>query len=257
MYRIFIVLCMAILVLGLSISANAQILKDAVGIWTFDNISGDKVKDDSGNGNDGKFVGKPEIVAGKSGKAIKLNGTDSCIEVPDNNTLDLTDGLTMLGWFNWEGSGDGWQTLFCKGPMSGTNENYALFVNTGAGYFHFILTPPARTNIDSPGGVIKKNEWQFVAATWDSKTVKIYLDGKMIKEQGVAGKSTPNNNTLRIGHREGSPHWWKGMQDQMALFKKALTEAEINTIMRDGFAGLTAVEAENKLSTAWGQIKSQ
>lgn len=256
MYRILIVFCMFTLILSLSLTVNAQI-KDAVGIWTFDNIKGDTVIDDSGNGNHGKFVGKPEIVNGKFGKAIKYDGATQCVEVPDSDSLDLTEQVTMLCWYNWEGTGDGWQTFFSKGPMSGTNENYALFINSAGGYFHFILTPPGRINIDSPGGVIKKNEWQFVAGTWDGKTVKIYLDGKLIKEQAVAGKATPNDKSLRLGHREGSPHWWKGMQDEMGLFKRALTEAEINAIMKDGFAKFLAVEAKGKLSTTWGEMKSR
>jgi hypothetical protein len=258
MYRLSIVFCMVLLVLGLSLTSMAKDIPNAVGVWTFDDVSGEKVKDSSGKGNDGIFVGKPEFVAGKFGKAMKLNGTDSCIEVASNKTLDLTDQVTMLCWFNWGGTGDGWQTLFSKGPMSGTNENYALFINTTSGYFHFILTPGgARINTDSPGGLTKKNEWQFVAATYDGKMVRMYLDGTMIKEQALTGSSTPNASNLRLGNRETSPHWWSGMLDEMALFNTALTEAEINAIMKDGFAKFMAVEAKDKLSIAWGEIKSR
>lgn len=256
MKRLTVIVCL--LSLALSMVAFAKNIPNAVGIWTFDNVKGDTVIDDSGNGNDGKILEKAEIVDGKFGKAIKYNGSNQCVEVPDSDSLDITDAITMMCWFNWGGAGDGWQTFFSKGPMSGTNENWALFINTGGSYFHFILTPNgARINTDSPGGVIKVKEWQFVAATWDGKDIKYYLDGKMIKEAPLSGKSTPNTNTLRLGHREGSPHWWMGMQDEMAVFNKALSEDQINAIMKGGLVSFMAVEAKGKLPMTWGEIKSK
>lgn len=256
MRRLIIVFCMFLL--GLSLSANAKILSDAIGIWTFDDVKGETVKDSSGSGNDGQIIGKAEIVDGKFGKAIKYNGSTQCVEVPHNDILDLTEQVTMMCWFYWDGAGDGWQTFFSKGPMSGTNENWALFINTGGSYFHFITTPNgARINVDSPGGVIEVKKWQFVAGTYDGKNVRIYLDGEMIREQAMSGKMTPNTSALRLGHREGSPHWWMGMQDEMAVFKTALPEDQINAIMKEGLTKAGAVEARGKLSTVWGKIKSK
>jgi hypothetical protein len=258
MYRSITIVCMGLLILGLSLSSIAKTIPDSVGIWTFDNVKGDTVNDDSGKGNNGKIIAGGKIVDGKFGKAIQLDGTSQYVEVPDSDSLDITDAVTMMCWFFWDGAGDGWQTLFSKGPMSGTNENYALFINTASGYFHFILTPGgARLNTDSPNGVTKKGEWQFVAATWDGKNINFYLDGKMIKEAPLAGKSTPNTSTLRLGHREAAPHYWMGMLDEMAVFNKALPEAQINAIMKSGLVSFMAVEAKSNLSTAWGEIKSK
>jgi hypothetical protein len=242
--------------LVLTFSVTAQRVPDAVGIWTFDNVKGDTVLDDSENGNDGTILAGAEVEDGKFGSAIKYNGTNQCVEVPHSDSLDLVEQVTMMCWFNWDGAGDGWQTFFSKGPMSGTNENWALFINTGSGYFHFITTPNgARMNVDSPVGVLETGEWQFVAGTYDGEKVKIYLDGEMIKEQAMSGDMTPNTSNLRLGHREASSHWWMGMQDEMAVFSRALSEAEINSIMENGLQNFMAVEAKSKLPTVWGRIK--
>jgi len=256
MKRLTIIICL--LALALPITTFAGNIPGAVGIWTFDEVNGDTVIDSSGTGNDGTILADAEIVDGKFGKAIKLNGSTQCVEIEDNDTLDLVDGVTMMCWFYWGGAGDGWQTFFSKGPMSGTNENYALFTNTGSGYFHFILTPKgARLNTDSPNGVTKKEEWQFVAATWDGNDLKIYLDGEYIKEAVVPGDTTPNDSTLRLANREASPHWWMGMLDEMALFNRALDENELESIMKNGLVSFMAVEAKSKLPTVWGDIKTR
>lgn len=245
------------LIFSLSL-ASAKDISDAIGMWSFDDVVGDTVKDSSGKGNHGKIIGGAEIVKGKIGNAIKLNGSNQCVEVPHSDTLDLTEQVTMMCWYYWEGAGDAWQTFFSKGPMSGTNENWALFINTGGAYFHFITTPNgARMNVDSPAGVVKKKEWQFVAGTYDGKNVRIYLDGKLIKEQPMSGKMTPNKSALRLGHREASSHWWMGMQDEMAVFKRALSEDEINAFMNEGIVKFMAVESRKKVTVTWGDIKSR
>ncbi|HGJ64233.1 TPA: LamG domain-containing protein [bacterium] len=257
MKRLSIIICIGLL--ALSLSSFAKDVPDAIGIWTFDSVKGDQVLDISGQGQHGTILAGGEITKGKIGNGIKLNGSNQCVEVPHSDVLTVADDqLTMMCWFNWGAAGDGWQTFFSKGPMSGTNENWALFINTGAGYFHFITTPNgARINVDSPGGVVKKNEWQFVAGTYDGKMIRIYLDGEKIKEQALSGKLTPNKNNLRLGHREGSSHWWTGMLDEMAAFHRALDEKEIEQIRKEGFQKFMAVEAETKLPTVWGRIKSR
>src|SRR3989338_5285311 len=78
-----------------------------VGHWTFDNISGSSVKDETSNHNDGtiKDGGTPAtgtIVAGKVGKAIYFDGNNDYVEVPDSNSLDVTDNFTIAFWIKPE-----------------------------------------------------------------------------------------------------------------------------------------------------------
>lgn len=247
------------LLLSLTLSVNAQI-PDAIGIWLFDEGAGDTAKDSSGNGNDGKFVGGGEWVDGKFGKAVRFNGVNQCIEVPDSNTLDIEgDQVTILCWFWWEGSGDGWQTFVSKGPMSGTWENWAYFINMPNRHTHFVINPNGnRQWINSPVNAFGPKEWHFTAGTYDGKNVKIYMDGDLVTTQPVSGKLVPNDNTLRIGHREGSPHWWNGILDEIAVFKRALSEDEIKAIMKDGLSkSLLPVGPRGKLPTLWGDVKER
>lgn len=254
-FRIVSLVYLAFALMFICSIAEAELV-DAIGVWTFD--GNDLGEDLSGNENHGEVEGDVQQVDGVFGKAIELNGTNQAIEVPDSDTLDIDDDqLTMMCWFWWGGSGDGWQTFVSKGPMSGTNENWAFFINTGGGYSHLIITPNGgRTNVDSPGGLFDAETWTFVAGTYDGSNVKIYFDGELVKEQGVSGGLTPNDNSLRIGHREGSPHWWSGMLDEVAVFHRALEEGEIKEIMDKGLEAVASVEPDNKLPTVWGKIKS-
>ena len=69
-----------------------------VGMWHFDEGSGDVASDSSGNGNDGTLMEAPEWVDGKVGKALAFNGTNY-VEVPDADSLKMTDAVTVALWF--------------------------------------------------------------------------------------------------------------------------------------------------------------
>ena len=70
-----------------------------VGYWPFDEKTGKKAEDASGNGNDGKLIDGPKQVKGKFGSTLEFGGDGSCVEVADDPSLDLTNAATTMAWF--------------------------------------------------------------------------------------------------------------------------------------------------------------
>ena len=52
-----------------------------VGYWPFDEKTGKKAEDASGNGNDGKLIDEPKWVEGKFGSALEFGGDGSDVGV--------------------------------------------------------------------------------------------------------------------------------------------------------------------------------
>jgi len=48
--------------------------------------------------------------------------------------------------------------------------------------------------------------------------------------------------------------WFKGMIDEVAVFNKALTDKEINSVM-NGLKMAMAVDPKGKVASTWGYIK--
>jgi len=73
-----------------------------VGIWHFDENTGTIAYDSSGRGNDGTLkpnaVNRPQWTMGINGSALNFDGIDDYVEVFDDNTLDLTDAITIEAW---------------------------------------------------------------------------------------------------------------------------------------------------------------
>ena len=70
-----------------------------VAAYGFDEASGTTVSDASGRNNTGSITGAVRTTAtAKYGGAITFDGVNDLITVPDANSLDLTNGMTLEAW---------------------------------------------------------------------------------------------------------------------------------------------------------------
>ena len=49
---------------------------------------------------------------------------------------------------------------------------------------------------------------------------------------------------------------WKGTLDEVFIFRRALSQLEVQKVMEKGLVGAQAVDAKDKIATIWGKIKS-
>jgi hypothetical protein len=68
-----------------------------VGMWHFDEGSGNVAYDSSGQGNDGIVYGAA-WVPGVNNTGLEYDGIDDYVRVDDSVSLDFTDEITIMGW---------------------------------------------------------------------------------------------------------------------------------------------------------------
>jgi hypothetical protein len=99
--------------------------------------------------------------------------------------------------------------------------------------------------------------------TFRAKDVlRLYVNGQMKAEGGTdpVDALLDNDVPLLIGndfqlggaHRAGQPREFTGIIDEVAIFNRVLSEAEIQQVMN---AMIMPVESVGKLAAAWGAIK--
>ena len=109
---IFISISISLIVLTPSVPA--QMDKFLVAHWPFDENSGDKTIDATGNGNDGKINGG-KWVEGKFKAALEFNGKDDHVVIPDSKDLDLAQEPTLSAWAKFQELKAGaWKNLVRK-----------------------------------------------------------------------------------------------------------------------------------------------
>ena len=97
-----------------------------------------------------------------------------------------------------------------------------------------------------------------MTAVYDGEsTITVYQDGDVIGTGVVGGPPPANESVVNIGDGwHGNNEGLDGMLDEVALFRVALTEAEVERLMEAGLKeGLLSVEPAGKLTTRWGELK--
>ena len=218
------------IVLGMAANVSAEL----VAYWSFNEGSGDIVFDLSGNGNDGTINGATRG-EGKYGPGLHFNGQDNYVEVPASSSLDTDTNVTVAAWINWIDAGDGWLAILANGQQNGPWENYGLFVNRAGGFLYFTLSlDGGHVTQSAPNGAVAPGQWLHAAATWDGSNARIYVNGELVLEQAQTGTLVPPGLPLRIGHRDGSSHYFNGAIDEVRVYNHALTEVEILAAMEGG-----------------------
>ena len=247
---------MLIVLIGLLCSAGvcvADVLEDAlVGAWLFDENQGDTAKDASGNGHTGDIIGA-KWIQGKIGTALEFDGKGNIVEIPHDKAFDLT-AYTASAWIKTQPTGK-WQTVLGKEPVAGNPRNYGVYVAGDTKLLGVNYTTGGAWKTAFSKTVAADGKWHHVAATYDGKVLRAYMDGVMEGETKTEIPPDHNTEPVRIG-RWGAPRgdYMEGVIDEVAIFSEALTGDEIRDItmnMRDALA----VETSGKLAVTWGALK--
>lgn len=256
--------------LMLTVISDAEVAsKDAVGIWLFDEDSGEIAKDFSLLGNDGKLKNGPKWVQGKFGNALSFDGNGSYVDVePDPSLSFSSNSFTLSAWIKTpksEGvSYNGWiiDTQYDGRPDKSGYDFYlfrhGVVIRVGNG------SSLAVSGVGDKGSQIYDNSWHHVVGVVDraKKHIETYVDGEKNEEKELSLEGDFSNSfSLKIGkYQSADEDFFEGLIDEVAVFNKALSKDDINIIMTKGLdeaLGIRAVSPTGKLATAWGVIKNQ
>jgi hypothetical protein len=91
------------------------------------------------------------------------------------------------------------------------------------------------TNADrglSGTAVTALNAWTHLASTYDGTTLRLYVNGVQAATKAVTGAIKVSTGVLRIGgNGTWNDEWFSGLIDEVRVYSRALTAAQIQTDM--------------------------
>ena len=229
-----------------------------VGVWLFDEGKDDIAQDASGNGHDGELMETVSWVEeGRFGSALEFHSGEDMVRVEHSDDLTLQT-FTIMAWIKTSSAGTG-EALIHKQTGS-PDRNYILNIRGDDWARASFRSAGADANENCDGTTnVHDDEWHHIAATYDQKNLKVYVDGELDGELSVLGEEPQTNEEpLLFGHAGGTGGWrYTGLMDEVAVYNIALSEDEIRTCMEKGLAQALAVAPVEKLATMWGRIKSK
>ena len=217
-----------------------------VGWWKGDGTAVDVV-----SGNTGVLV-NVTYTNGVVGQAFACDpelypyGTYCGVQFPDQPAYALTNALTIEGWIRPRGDG---YNIFWRGDNRPGLDPYLLSMQHS--HLLALFITDANGNYDSVGVSIAYGAWIHVAATYDGGigTLSIYTNGVLAAQQSTLIRPFGNliaedSPGVGIGNvNDGFNNFpFTGDIDEIALYNRALTPAEIQAIYNAGSAGKCAPE---------------
>ena len=200
-----------------------------VAAYGFDEASGLTATDRSPNGNTGTISGATRALAGRFGGALSFDGVNDWVTVADAASLDLTTGMTLEAWVRPSAAGTAWRTVLLKEQPG--NLVYALYSNEGSN------RPSGHVFVggdrDTRGGAasVPLNAWTHLAATYDGTALRLFVNGTQSSTVALTGAMAGSTGALRIGGNAVWPEWFQGLVDEVRVYNRALTAAQIQADM--------------------------
>ncbi len=207
-----------------------------IGEWLLDENTGTTAFDTSGTGNTGVGTGAgctafPKWTPGKVGPALSFNGTNQCVTVSDNSTLDIIGAITIEGWVKLNNISSA-HDIAAKW-LGAANCSYRLGVNSSGQAFLVISSNGTCVNAGTTvvgltgSKVMSTNTWYHIAGVYvPSSSMTLYING--IKDATTTSVPTAifsGTAELNIGSEQGG-NLMSGLIDQVQVYNYARTQAQ-------------------------------
>lgn len=220
---------------------------NAVAYWTLDeDPANTSTATDSWRSNDGTITGATQADPAIRGTGLSFDGTDDFVNIPDSFSLDRGGPLTLSAWVRPTGSTDSFPKIVGKegsDPPSGqanymfqsntsTNDNVVFRVtdnSDGTNYDVTLAEPWTKYN----------NTWVHLTGVYDGTELRGYRNGELVGTNN-AGSFIPDlsNNPAFIGtFPTAKDNFFAGQIDDVRLYSRALSPAEIHDVYRYGTFG--------------------
>ena len=207
-----------------------------VAAYGFEEASGTQVVDASGNANHGTISGASRVSTNRFGKALKFNGSSNWITVNDSASLDLTTGMTLEAWVYPTVSLSNWATVLMKEQPGFAT--YWLYANDDTNRPANIVNVGGTFRQLSAGPRLPAKTWTHLAATYDGVTQQLYVNGTLAGSRPQAGTIAVSGGKLRIGGNSVWGEYFTGHIDEVRIYNRALTPAEIQADSKLAVVGL-------------------
>jgi len=198
--------------------------------WNFNEGTGTTAADFTANGNLATLSGA-SWVTGKYGSGLTFNGgSSSHLSVANSPSLNISGSeMTISVWMNplapstsdtvvlgkfWN---TGWTDPYFQYGLEMASGNRPTFIiGTTTGYRAAVMS-----------SAVTYGQWTHVGVTFNGTQVKFYINGVLTDTQSLTGTITARNNSMHIGSDQANGQGFKGILDDIRIYNKALSQAEI------------------------------
>ena len=214
-----------------------------VAAYGFNEGGGTTVSDVSGNNNNGAITGATWTTQGRFGSALSFNGVNNVVRIASSLSLNVSSAMTLEAWIKPTAAQSGWRTIMQREAeayfLNASNSDGAL-LPSGGGTFNGTTAYVSGTTANPV------NVWTHVALTYDGAALRLYVNGVLAANQSRSGAIQTNSNPVWIGGNSPYGEYFQGLIDEVRIYNRALSQAEIQSDMNTPDRGWYASRSRYK-----------
>ena len=196
--------------------------------YDFESGDGTMVVDQSGNGNDGLFMGTPELVEGLFGTAVSivLEDVDYIETTAPLNIVSNT--VSVTGWIMHDEAPAAWSGLL---TTRGAGGNLGLQHNGSE--LRYMWGPDLYWSFSS-GLEIPNGEWYFAALAISPDQAMLYLNGIGVDQTAAniaAHDPVTFDDLIRVGRDHTDGRIMTSLIDEVRFFDRTITGEDVERLM--------------------------
>ena len=195
--------------------------------YTFDEGSGLAVRDQSGNGNDGKIVVGAKRAKGPWGAAMEFDGVDDYVDCGAKPSLNVEKAGTVMLWFKPEAQQGGLVARSTSGLWEDQRLVLSFVTYQSKVRFTFALAD-GRQHMYRDLKLPEAGVWTHIAVTFNGSRVKVHKDGSLILDAAQNVSPKVADVPLLLGRSEGlGKPFFKGLIGEVKIYSRALWGEEV------------------------------
>jgi prepilin-type N-terminal cleavage/methylation domain-containing protein len=234
-----------------SSTVQNELLSNLVSEWTFDSDTVSNKTEDTWGNNHGTVVGTLQYYDSSSGNCVfggcyNFSG-DDYIDCGNRPSFNFTfGGITITSWVKRNTIGASMRILD-KGGQSNSNYDYSMgFGSADKIFFGAVKTSDVISNrTDSVDKYASTTEWMYIVGTYDENSIKIYVNGALIKTTTTGTLSNTSIDALHLGQKVDGTQKINAVIDDVRIYNAALSSSQIK---QNYIAGLNSMLANGNIS---------
>ena len=242
--------CFALVIAG-SFNLNAQLKNGLVAYWPLDEVQGSKTPE-LVNGYDMELtnLSADDVVEGRIGNAFSFSNEKQTLlsrvhDAADQLPANKHESYTISMWSKVDGNGQNDLRLFSEANTGDSNPlfNIGTASDGGSGSIDFYIRQSGWPTVNHIKTTAEPydGEWHHVVFVQEGGERRVYVDGELDDLEIVAkpeGDFRVNDTTIGGILRSSASHWVTGLIDDVAIWKRALSDDESAQLYKDGLSSV-------------------
>ncbi len=218
---------------------------------------------DSIGSNHGTLQNGASLATGMIGQAFSFDGINDSVNIPAASSLNVGAQATFAFWMRPDPSNP--MNACCQGLVVRDNMSIEIANPFGVPVGIIFGASNGGTNVHTSdvvgtGFPVTAGQWHHVVGTYDGTAVRLYVDGLERAAAPLTGTIPPigAGGFLTIGSEDGhtlcpscvGTRYFHGMIDDVQIFNRALSSAEVAAAFNAGAAGYIQYDVEIDFNVA-------